>query len=396
MKPKLIYVSTLAVTMNITLRNQLRFMRNYFDVIGICAYDKKHTEDIIAREGVRIYSVNMSRRVSLFSDILALIKLVLLFKKEKPQIVCSLTSKAGILAMLASRISAVPVRIHIIVGLAYFGLSGLGRKILMHFEKLTLKLATAVYINSSELRKVVINSKLCDEGKIKVINNGSTNGIDINYFNPDYLKGTSQDRASLRSKIGLSTEDFVFCFIGRIAKDKGINELLDSHLRLVKELNNKQCIKLIFVGTIDKERGDLNNDVVNSIKSGGNILYLGRYDDIRPYLIVSDVLVLPSYREGFPKVLMEAGAMGLPCIVTDINGCNEIIINNENGLIIPLKDASALKAAMQKLVLNRDLKDRLASNSRELVVRRYRQEDHWEVLLKEFLGQLKSITKNDS
>ena len=179
----------------------------------------------------------------------------------------------------------------------------------------------------------------------------------------------------------LKTHDFVFCFIGRIVKDKGINELLYSFNEINR--NNKNT-KLILIGPFEEDLDPISNSSKEILNSNKNIIHCGWQDDVRQYLAASNALVFPSYREGFPNVPMQAGAMGLPCIVSNINGCNEIIENGKNGLIVEPKNKNELIAAMLKLMNDNDLRLYLASNARDLISSRYEQIYVWNEILKEY------------
>ena len=192
----------------------------------------------------------------------------------------------------------------------------------------------------------------------------------------------------LKKKLNINKDDLVFVFVGRLVKDKGINELVKSFNSLSLKYNN---IKLLLVGPYEKELDPLNNDTIEKIKSNNKIKSVGYQNDVRPYFSCSDVLVFPSYREGFPNVVMQAGAMGLPCIVSNINGCNEIIENNINGLIIPSKDTNALYEAMEKVLLDKTLRLSLHKNARNLIVSRYEQSKIWQAILDEYKLHEKNV-----
>lgn len=391
MKPKLIRITTVPISMNIILRGQLHFMNQYFDVVGISGYHEKHFNEIKEREGVRMYQVEMKRSISPVNDIISFWKLFWLFRKEKPQIVHSHTPKAGFLSMAAAWFAGVPVRLHTIAGLPLLETSGIKRTILNIVEKVTCLFANKLYPNSYGLRDIIIDNRLCAANKLKVIGSGSSNGIDIENFNPDYREDIDTYRNQFRTEIGISDKAFVFCFVGRIAREKGVKELIDAFLRLQKEkvgMTKWGSVQLIFVGIFEKEYGALDAYTQQIILSNDNIKFVGRHDDIRPYLAISNAFVLPTYREGFPNAVLQAGAMGLPSIVTDINGCNEIIINNKNGILIQPKDTVALYEAMKNLLLDDTLRTVLAGNARNMIVERYKQDVIWKQILLEYQTQI--------
>jgi len=297
--------------------------------------------------------------------------------KEKPFIVHSHTPKAGIVGMMAAWLNKVPVRIHTVAGLPLMESTGIKRQLLNFVEKLTYSFATKVYPNSYGLRDFLVSEKLCNAKKLKVICNGSSNGIDTTFFDPIHFNVES--KKWLRESLNIDENDFVFIFIGRLVKDKGINELV----AVFNEMNYDKC-KLLLVGSFEKKLDPLMPETERLIEDDKNIIAIGYQDDVRPFLAISHCLVFPSYREGFPNVVMQAGAMGLPSIVTNINGCNEIIIEGENGIIIPSKDVSALSDAMIYVFDNPMEVNRMASNARLMIVNRYEQKEVWKAILAEY------------
>ena len=221
--------------------------------------------------------------------------------------------------------------------------------------------------------------------------NGNINGIDTGYFSAESVtradggQATEIDvankRASIRASLGLSADDFAFVFIGRIVGDKGMNELA-ACMRRIQTLH-LEC-KLILVGTFETELDPLSDGNEQFFKTSSNVRFVGYQTDVRPYLLAADALVFPSYREGFPNVVMQAGAMGLPSIVTDINGCNEIIVDGTNGKIIPPKDEAALFSAMQFFLREREVVSGMAAMARQMIQQRYEQEKVWEALRMEY------------
>ena len=179
----------------------------------------------------------------------------------------------------------------------------------------------------------------------------------------------------------INENDFVFIFVGRIVTDKGINELVEAFSKLNQEIN---AIKLLLVGPFEEDLNPLKPETLEIIKSHSSIISVGYQNDVRPYFSISNALVFPSYREGFPNVVMQAGAMNLPSIVSDINGCNEIIENNKNGIIIPVKNSTALFVAMKEFVQNSVSFQFMKSNSRSLIENRFEQKMVWESLLNEY------------
>lgn len=376
MQKKLIRVTTVPISLHKLLKGQMKFMSSYYEVAAISS-DSDLLSVVGANEGVRVKAVDMTREITPWNDFKALWKMYSFFIKEKPLIVHTHTPKAGIVGMMAAWLTRVPFRLHTVAGLPLMEATGFKRHLLNFIERLTYSFATKVYPNSYGLRDFIVKEKLCLEEKLQVIGYGSSNGIDTSYFDPDFI--TSEDKETLRNILKIDETEFVFIFIGRLVKDKGINELIDAFVK-----TSTQKCKLLLVGPYENELDPLLPTTKQIIESNPDIITVGYQDDVRPYLAISNCLVFPSYREGFPNVVMQAGAMGLPSIVTNINGCNEIIIEGENGIIIPVKDVAAITKAMKSVLDNPVELNRMASNARQLIVNRYEQKVVWEAILAEY------------
>lgn len=381
-KKKLIRITTIPLSLKVLLRQQLRFMTEHFDVIAVSSSGKL-LDEVGFHEGVKTVPVEMTRAITPLQDLKALWNLFWLFKKERPDIVHTHTPKAGLLGMIASRLAGVPIRLHTVAGLPLMENRGLKRKVLEFVEWLTYSCATKVYPNSSNLAQFIIKSKFCKNAKLKVLGNGSSNGINTAFFKltPE-LEGAA---SNLRKELNISTNDFVFVFVGRLVRDKGIEELVAAFSELKKQYKS---IKLLLVGPFEPTLDPISTQALQFIQEDADIINVGFQQDIRPYLALSHALAFPSYREGFPNVPMQAGCFHLPSIVTNINGCNEIIVEGQNGLIIPVKCTKALREAMEKLLSDKELYKQLKANARSMIVARYDQQLFWNILLNEYQDQL--------
>ena len=376
---KLIRITTVPVSLLILLRSQLCFIANYYEVVAVSSGGPA-LEQVAKETGVRTVEIEMTRKITPFKDFKALWMLYLMMKREKPHLVHTHTPKAGLLGMIASKLAGVPVRLHTVAGMPLLEKKGVIRKILDVVEKLTYSCATKVYPNSALMKQIIIKNRYCSRDKLKVIGNGSSNGIDTKFFDPDnidLLKSTF----SLRESLNINSQDIVYCFVGRIVADKGINELVEAFDAIAH--HNKK-VKLLLLGNFETQLDPLKPKTEELISNHPDIIWVDFQMDVRPYFAISDIFVFPSYREGFPNVVMQSGAMGLPCIVTDINGCNEIIIHGQNGIVVPPKDALKLQDAMEQLVNDDTLRLELASRSRALILSRYDQQFVWDELLKEY------------
>jgi glycosyltransferase involved in cell wall biosynthesis len=373
---KIIRITTVPISLRTLLKGQLKFMSQHYEVIGVTSSGKE-VNDVINHEGIRVIEVELSRSITPIKDLKSLYKVFKTLKREKPFIVHSHTPKAGTIGMIAAKLAGVPHRLHTIAGLPLLEAKGAKRILLDLVEKITYSSATIIYPNSKGLRDIIIENKYTKPSKLKVIANGSSNGIDINHFSIDQLDQTYLIK--LKKELQIEKDDFVFIFVGRLVTDKGINELV-SAFKKIQEVN----VKLLLVGTFEDELDPLKEETKKELESNQNIITVGWKNDVRPYFAISNVLVFPSYREGFPNVVMQAGALGLPSIVTDINGCNEIIENKKNGVIIQPKNSNKLLEAMKIMLTDQVFTQKMAAASRAIICSNYKREVVWESLLKEY------------
>ena len=377
-RKKLVRITTVPLSLDKILDGQLSFMNNHYEVIAVSS-EKEYLIRCAKNEGVRFKHIEMTRKITPIKDFISLIKLISFLKKERPLIIHSHTPKAGILAMLASKITNIPIRLHTVAGLPLMEEKGSKKKLLELIEKLTYSFSTFVFTNSNGLYKYIIENNYVSKNKLKVIGNGSSNGVDINYFSPTSV--SVKEKEKLKLSLGILENDFTFVFVGRIVADKGINELINA-FDTISFQNN--AIKLLLVGEQESHLDPLNENTLKLISTNKNIIKTGFQKDIRPFLAVSDALVFPSYREGFPNVIMQAGAMELPVIATNINGCNEIIVNEKNGVLIELKNNGAIVKAMVRLIEDEAFYKNLKSNARSMIVSRFERKVICEKILYEY------------
>jgi glycosyltransferase involved in cell wall biosynthesis len=374
--PKILRITTVPISLNILLKGQLAFMQqNDFEVITASA-DGPEVEEVVKREGVQHHQIDFTRTLSPLKDLKALFQLITLIRKERPDIVHTHTPKAGLLGMLAAKICGVKLRMHTVAGMPLMEATGNLKRILTFTEGITYFCADHVYPNSYQLKSWLEEHFPKYARKFKLIGKGSSNGISSAHFNPALIEAASL--VKLRDQLKIPKEAVCFIFVGRLVSDKGIHELIDAFIGLPFEAH------LILVGSYEDDREPVDLETKCLIQVKENIHHVGFQADIRPFLAIADVFVFPSYREGFPNVVLQAAAMGLPSIVSNINGCNEIIREGFNGLIVPVKDEDSLKWAMEKLLDNEDLRVQLASNARASVQENYDQLFVWQALLKEY------------
>lgn len=333
-----------------------------YEVVSLSS-DGPELEELRQISGCRVLTVEMERHIAPFKDLRALWQLIQVFHKEKPYMVHSMTPKAGLLCMLAAWLCRVPRRVHTFTGLVWPTATGFKRKILMATDWLTCACATHVIPEGKgvmdDLKAYITNKPM------RVLGHGNVKGVDMARFS---RRQQVMDAATTIRKKHM----FTFIFVGRIVSDKGMNELMEAFVRLLDENQN---IRLILVGNYEKNLAPLSPLSLDRIKETPQIEDVGpKYgDELLAYYAASDCFVFPSYREGFPNTVLEAGAMGLPSIVTDINGSREIIENGKNGIIVQSKDADALFVAMKNMMEDQDAYRRMAENARPMIASRFEQ-----------------------
>lgn len=382
MKKKIIRSSTIGLSLDTFCRGLLSEMKDKgYEVVALSSPDKE-LKSLGEREHVRTIGVPMERHISLLKDIVSLCNLIRVFKKEQPDMVHSMTPKAGLLCMIAAWIVNVPVRIHTFTGLVWPTSKGLSRKILMTTDRLTCACATHVIPEGQGVLDDLLNHNITHK-PLKVLGYGNIRGIDMSYW--------SRRAEVLKKSALLRVPDcFTFIFVGRIVGDKGVNELVSAFMQIL-DLKALGKSRLILVGPFEDKLDPVSVETRQQINTLEEIVCVGpQYgDDLLAWYAASDCFVFPSYREGFPNTVIEAGAMGLPSIVTDINGAREIITNGngkeshlkpgehmsirKNGIVIPSKDDTALYRAMRWMMEYPFEQERMSNAARPLVEARYEQ-----------------------
>ena len=385
---KLIRITTIPLSLEKLLEGQLTFMNKHYEVIAVSA-EQDRLEKYGKDNKVKTFWVGLTRAITPFQDLKALMRLYNYFKTVKPLIVHTHTPKAGVIGMLAGKMAGVPIRLHTVAGLPLMETRGVKRAILDKVEKITYACATKVYPNSYELKKIILDFGFTNKSKLKVLGEGSSNGIDTKYFDPKNY--TAEHKITLKKQLNIPASDFIYVYVGRLVSEKGINELVKSFINLEKTNKN---ISLLLVGPLENDLDPLDPYVEQYINSHEKIFTTGYQVDVRPYFSISDVLVFPSYREGFPNVVMQANAMNIPAIVSNINGCNEIVDEGKNGIIIPVKSQEAVEASMKRVLEDDVLLSRLSQNARGLIQKKYERRQFWEILLKEY-KELEALNKHD-
>jgi len=313
---------------------------------------------------VKTHAVEMYRRLSPFKDLKSLRQLIKVLRKVKPSMVHSMTPKAGLLCMIAAWLTNVPVRVHTFTGLVWPTERGWKRKLLMVTDKITCACATHVIPEGEGVKNDLLNNHITKK-PIRVLGYGNVKGVDMVRF-------SRRPEVSEKAKEIADISVFTFIFVGRIVKDKGINELCLAFKRLYKQYSNT---RLFLVGKFEDDIDPISDESRSIINNTPAIQAVGpQYgDNLLAYYAASDCFVFPSYREGFPNTVLEAGAMGLPSIVTDINGSRDIIVEGNNGTIIPSKNADELFKSMKRMITDENWRNCLSTNARQMIMDRFEQ-----------------------
>ena len=377
--PLLIRISTVPLSLHKLLKGQMRYMQENGFLVHLVSSPGPEITAVMRSEGCGLTSIAMTRSITPFQDFLSMIRLWFLFFKMKPAIIHTHTPKAGLLGMLAASLAGVPIKLHTIAGLPWMESKGVKKNLLKQVERLTISLSTRVHVNSQHLLNFMRFEGLDpNPSKLKIIGNGSSNGIDTDYYSRANVSFEQIEEIRKVAKPGSNA--FVWLFVGRLVGDKGIFELIEAFLNVQAQHPEDQ---LWLVGPFEnKDR--LKSSILNTINNNKNIINWGYCDDVRPFFAAADVLVFPSYREGFPNVPMQAAAMECPMILSDINGCNEIVEHNVNGMLVPVKNPDALTDAMLLMRNNPDLRKYFADNSLAIIKKKYSNKAIWTLLEAEY------------
>lgn len=361
---KLIRATTAPQSLNVFCKGILRELSERYEVIGLSS-PGEDLNRVAEREGVRTVAVPMERHISVGKDLKSLFRIIRVFRREKPYAVHSMTPKAGLLCMIAGWLTRVPVRIHTFTGLVWPTSEGLKRKVLMLTDRITCSCATHVIPEGEGVKNDLIAGRITKK-PLKVLGYGNVKGVDMDRFSrrPEVMELADRLR---------DPKVFTFVFVGRLVRDKGIDELCRAYERIHNQYPDTRCW---LVGHYENDLDPLSAESYRLIEEPGNGLEAvgpKSGDELLAYYAAADCFVMPSYREGFPNTVMEAGAMGLPSIVTDINGSREIIKDGINGMIVPAQDADRLYEAMRNMLSSTADREKMAGNARMMISDRYEQ-----------------------
>jgi glycosyltransferase involved in cell wall biosynthesis len=375
---RILISTTVPETLATILKKQPRFLAGYFQV-ALATSPGEALSQVEDSEQLKIHVVPMARGISILNDMASLVSMTRLLRTLQPDLVHSYTPKAGLVTMLAAWLCRVPVRVHTFTGLIFPTSTGIRKKLLICIDRLICACATHIVPEGQGVKQDLERFRITRK-RLRVIGHGNIAGVDTEYFSP-VACGVEEMATDLRKQLALKNGAFVFAFVGRLNKDKGLAELMDAFKSLPINAH------LVVVGGLD-QAAPVDASTLAAIALHPRVHSLGFLKDIRAVLCVSDILVLPSYREGFPNVLLQAGAMALPVVATDINGSNEIILPGNNGWLVPPRDAEALGNAMrQAMDVPTDFRSEMGRLARARVQKCFQQKEHWERMV-EFYQRL--------
>lgn len=378
-KKNIILCTTVPETLNLILRQQPHFLNQHFDV-SLVSSPAEGLSEIAVRQGVEVHPVPMKRGINPLYDLYSLFCMALTLRRIRPDLIHSYTPKAGLIAMLTGWLCRVPVRVHTFTGLIFPTSHGFKQKLLIWIDRLICACATHIVPEGlgvkNDLKRFRITGK-----PLHVVGHGNIAGVDTTHFSAIAM-GIDAAASDLKARLSIDPEEFVFCFVGRLNKDKGLAELMQAFAAL------PQAAHLLLVGGVD-QTARVSADLLTVIDSHPRVHALGFLNDVRPALRAGDVLVLPSYREGFPNVVLQAGSMALPVIATDINGCNEVIESGFNGWLVRPRDALALQTAMlEAMETSASARKEMGKRARNRIQERFEQQQHWERMVEFYQGLL--------
>ncbi|MFH7326587.1 glycosyltransferase family 4 protein [Desulfurivibrio sp. C05AmB] len=380
-------VSTVKFFIFTQLGSQLESIRaSGANLTVITSDDDNLVDDSVDFDKFNFIPVHIPRNINLLADFRALLALVRVFKANKFDIVHSTTPKAGLLCAIAGKIAGIKVRLHTFTGQPWATKSGPEQLILKWCDKIIGHLNTRCYADSFSQKKFLVDSHIMPNYKLHVLGEGSLAGVDLQRFNPCRYKKEDNDR--LKAELDVPQSSFIILFVGRVTREKGVFELIQAFSEII---NRGVDAYLVFVGPFEIDA----QQCLDSLK-GNNVMQrmriVGFSREPEKYMSISDVLCLPSYREGFGTVVIEAAAMGVPTIGTDIYGLSDAVVNGETGILVPVRDYKALALAMTSLAVDATLRAEMGINARKRVLDKFDSRTMGHLLMQEYKNLMADFT----
>lgn len=389
-KKKLIRITTTAEMLTNQLSGQSLFMQqNGFDVLMISSAEETE-QPLMAREICRHVVVPMTRHITPFADLKSLISLIRLIRKFKPDIVHTESPKAGLLGMMASWMCGVKVRIHTVAGLPLMVENGWKLKVLKIVEKIAYAAATNVWPNGPSLSNYILQNKYTKPSKLSIIGKGSSNGIDLQKFNPSGLDSHILDE--VKGLIDYRENLTYLLFVGRMVYDKGVVELINVFTELQK---TKPDLRLLLIGYHERNLDPLPERTEHEIDCNNIIIHINWSARIEYFMALSDYFVFASHREGFPNVLLEAGAMKLPIICSNIVGNIDIVQDGVTGYLFDVQNENSFKKVIEKALNNPEKSREMTIQLYQTIVANFERNVYRQRMYDEYLSLL-GVEKRES
>ena len=373
-RPRLVYVTTHAISAENLMNGQLSFLREHGFDITVIAAPSESLDVVREREQVATIPIPIEREISPIADVRTLAKLCGIFRNLRPDIVNAGTPKAGLLGMIAAKLTGVPVRLYTLRGLRLETTSGFKERLLATTERIAASCAHQVICVGDSLRQEFVRRRLIAAEKTIVLRHGSSNGVKAERF--QYSAEQFIQIGQLQSSLGIPEQAPVIGFVGRLTRDKGIVDLHAAFTQLQTEFPD---LRLVLIGW--PEEGDpVPSAVWQSLQNHPQIIRTGAIKDPSLYYGLFDVFVFPSYREGFPNVPLEAAAAGVPVVGYSATGTLDAVVNGVTGTLVPLQDSAALASATANYLRNPLLRHRHGEAGRRRVLTDFRREDIWQSL----------------
>ena len=372
---KICYITTIHRTIESFILKSADYLHENtdWDISVICDYNEDFEKSL--PQYIHYYPVKMKRGISI-AGIKAMFQMYRIFKAEQFDLIQYSTPNASLYAALAGKLARVPVRLYCQWGMAFVGFYGIKREIFKAIEKLVCSLSTWIEPDSKSNLEFAHEQKLYPKSKGSVMWNGSACGVDLNKFDISYKESY---RRVIRKQYDIPEDAFVFGFVGRVTKDKGINELYEATKQII---DKKQDVYLLMVGGVELD-DTVNKDLYQWSKDSKNVIYVGYTNVVEQYLSAMDCYILPSYREGFGMGVVEAEAMGVPVIVTNIPGPIDAMVNDKTGLIVEKANVFELKKAMYQMYEEREIGMEMGRAGLEYARTCFEQQKLFEYILKD-------------
>jgi glycosyltransferase involved in cell wall biosynthesis len=371
-------VSTVPFFVLTQLVTQLEAINHAGASVTVITSDDELGHNLGALNYCKFNPIYIAREISFFADLVALFKLWRFFREQRFDIVHSTTPKAGLLCAIAGWLAGVPIRLHTFTGQAWITMKGPKKGIVKFCDKLITLFNTRCYADSFSQRDFLVNNKVARQEKLAVIGSGSLAGVDINRFSQDGF--SIEEKKEIRCSLNLSDETMVLLFVGRVTKDKGLYELLEVMRDLLAEGHD---VSLLIVGPFEQQFEQEIRPYAQQL-CGNKVQFTGFSSEPEYFMAVADILCIPSYREGFGTVVIEAAAMGIPVVGTNIYGLTDAVVNGKTGLLVEKKNVVELRDALHKLVNDKHLRKKLGANAKQRAINEFDSKKCGELLVMEY------------